>query len=269
MRVTILVDNYATQLTSLSKRLISEWGFAAYVHDYRILYDTGLTGTALLNNMRALGIDVDEPDYLVISHRHIDHTGGVRRFLEARSRPITMIAHENLFTRAYAKDEEGRLTDISVDFTRDYLESKGVRLILIKEPYWIGSDVVVSGQIPRRWGPSHVGGVTDEVPDDMALYIKHPKGLVVITGCGHSGVENIVEYGLQVTGLKEVYAVIGGLHFLGLSGDRIRQAVNYLTSKSPSVVVGTHCTGVIGMAELQKAMPNAARVGGVGLTIVL
>ncbi|WP_243666907.1 hypothetical protein [Vulcanisaeta sp. JCM 16159] len=52
MKITILVDNYATQLSSLSRRLLGEWGFAAYVHDYRILYDTGLTGTALLNNMR-------------------------------------------------------------------------------------------------------------------------------------------------------------------------------------------------------------------------
>nr|MCG2869694.1 MBL fold metallo-hydrolase [Vulcanisaeta sp.] len=103
MRITILVDNYATHLISLSKRLLSEWGFAAYIHDYKILYDTGLSGTALINNMRALGIDPDEPNYLVISHRHIDHTGGVKRFFEVRSRPITMIAHTNLFTKAYAK----------------------------------------------------------------------------------------------------------------------------------------------------------------------
>ena len=67
-------------------------------------------------------------------------------------------------------------------------------------------------------GPPHLGAVTDEIPDDMALYIKHGNGLITITGCGHAGVENIIEYGLQITGLDRLYAVIGGLHFLGLLG---------------------------------------------------
>lgn len=270
MKITILVDNYATQLSSLSRRLLSEWGFAAYVHDYKILYDTGgLTGTALLNNMRALGIDPNEPEYLVISHRHIDHTGGVKAFLNARSKPIKMIAHANLFTKAYATGEGGKLEDISVDFTREYLESKGVDLVLIREPYRITNEVIVSGEIPRKWGPSHIGAVTDEVPDDMALYIKHPSGLIAITGCGHSGVENIVEYGFQVTGLSKLYAIIGGLHFMGLSEDRIKQVTNYLVSKSPSIVVGTHCTGILGIAALYNALPKATRLGGVGLVIEL
>jgi 7,8-dihydropterin-6-yl-methyl-4-(beta-D-ribofuranosyl)aminobenzene 5'-phosphate synthase len=269
VKVSILVDNYATQLSSLSRRLLSEWGFAAYIHDYRILYDTGLTGTALLNNMKALGIDPNEPEYLVISHRHIDHTGGVKAFLNARSRPIKMIAHMNLFTKAYAIGEGGKLEDISVDFTREYLESKGVDLVMIKEPYRITNEVMVSGEIPRKWGPSHTGAVTDEVLDDMALYMNLQNGLVTITGCGHSGVENIVEYGFQVTGLNKLYAIIGGLHFMGLPDERIKQVTNYLVGKSPSVVMGTHCTGILGIAALYNALPKATRLGGVGSIIEL
>ncbi|WP_243678504.1 MBL fold metallo-hydrolase [Vulcanisaeta distributa] len=180
-----------------------------------------------------------------------------------------MIAHANLFTKAYATGEGGKLEDISVDFTREYLESKGVDLVLIREPYRITNEVIVSGEIPRKWGPSHIGAVTDEVPDDMALYIKHPSGLIAITGCGHSGVENIVEYGFQVTGLSKLYAIIGGLHFMGLSEDRIKQVTNYLVSKSPSIVVGTHCTGILGIAALYNALPKATRLGGVGLVIEL
>ena len=263
MKVAILVDNYLTQLSSLRFRLLGEWGFAAYIYDYKILYDTGLTGTALLNNMRALGISPDEPELLVLSHRHIDHTGGVKALLSARSRPLTIIAHENLFAKAYAKDERGEV-EIGVDFTPDYLRSKGAELVLIKEPYKIAEGVWASGEIPRRWGPSHTGAVSDLVPDDMALYIKRPEGLVAITGCGHSGVENIVEYGLQVTGADRLYAIIGGLHFMGLPEARIREAAQYLRSKSPRLVVGTHCTGVAGIAALQSAMPGIAMPGGAG-----
>ncbi len=111
--------------------------------------------------------------------------------------------------------------------------------------------------------------VTDEVPDDMALYIKH-RMLIALTGCGHSGVENIVEYGFQVTGLSRLYAIIGGLHFMGLNEDRIRQVTNYLVNKSPSTVVGgTHCTGILGIAALYNAVPKAFRLGGVGSVIEL
>ncbi|MEZ0318531.1 MAG: MBL fold metallo-hydrolase [Pyrobaculum sp.] len=258
-----------TQLVSLRKRLLAEWGFAAYVHDYKILYDTGLTGTALLNNMKALGISPDEPEYLVFSHRHIDHTGGLRKFLEARSKPITIVAHKNLFAKAYAKDEEGRVEEIGVDFDEDYLKRRGAELVLIEKPHWLRPDVAASGEIPRKWGPSHLGAVLDEIPDDMALYIKTAKGLVAITGCGHSGVENIVEYGMSITGADKLYALIGGLHFVGLPPERVSQAVEYIASKKPQVVVGTHCTGVLGQAELVKRLGQVAKVGGVGLTLEL
>jgi 7,8-dihydropterin-6-yl-methyl-4-(beta-D-ribofuranosyl)aminobenzene 5'-phosphate synthase len=100
VRVTILVDNLVTLPPSVRAGLLEEWGFAAYVHDYRALPDTGLSGTMLLNNMRALGIDPDEPDVLVLSHRHADHTGGLRALLDARSRPLAVMAHVNLFARA-------------------------------------------------------------------------------------------------------------------------------------------------------------------------
>lgn len=269
MRITILVDNYLTQLATLRLRLLAEWGLAAYIHDYRLLYDTGLTGTALLNNMRALGIDPDEPDTLVISHRHIDHTGGVKKLLEARRRPLRIIAHKNLFARAYARDEGGRLEDIGVDFDEAFLKAKGAELVLIEGPYKLNDAVVVSGEIPRRWGPSHLGAITDNVPDDMALYINTPEGLVVLTGCGHSGVENIVEYGLQLTGAKRLKALIGGLHFMGLDEKRVREAVEYIKGKEPQMVVGTHCTGVLGQAELVKALGARAGLGGVGVVIEL
>ncbi len=268
MRVAVLVDNYLTNLTTLRLRLLAEWGFAAYLYDYRILYDTGLSGKALLNNMQALGIGPDEPEVLVFSHRHIDHTGGLKALLNARSRPLTIIAHENLFTKAYAKDDMGEV-EIGVDFTKDFLESRGAKLILVKGPYKVAEGVWASGEIPRRWGPSHTGAVADLVPDDMALYVKHPRGLVALTGCGHAGVENIVEYGLEVTGAERLYAIIGGLHFMGLPEARIREVAEYLKKRSPGLVVGTHCTGISGIAALQAALPGVARQGGAGLVLDL
>lgn len=261
MKLTILVDNYSSQVTSLTRRLLSEWGFSAYLHDFKILYDTGLSGTALLNNMERLGIDVNEPEYLVLSHRHLDHTGGVRKFLEKRNRKIKLIAHKNIFSKAYV-EAEGKNHDISFNMTKEEIEKQG-EITLIDKPYEIAKNVIVSGEIPRQWGPSHVGGVNDIVPDDMSMYLITNKGLVIVTGCGHAGPENIIEYGLQITGITSLYGIIGGLHFLGLKEDRVSQVEKYLKEKSPKIVVGSHCTGVYGIARI-NAIP-----GGVGYTAEL
>ena len=263
MRITILVDNCASMPVSLRARLLAEWGFSAYLHEPRILLDTGLSGYALINNARALGIDPDEPEYLVLSHRHLDHTGGVIKFLGVRSRPLRIVAHENLFARAISADEGG-VIDVGANFTEEDLRRRNVELTLIRDPYRLPGGVLVSGEIPRRWGPSHAGGVGDAVPDDMALYVNTPRGLVIVTGCGHSGPENTVEYGLQLTGAGGVRAIIGGLHFMGLDEDRMREAADYLAGKRPELVVGTHCTGIVGQAVIRERVRDSFALGGVG-----
>ncbi|MFB6489814.1 MAG: MBL fold metallo-hydrolase [Thermoproteus sp. AZ2] len=273
MRLTILVDNYATSLSSLRLKLLAEWGFAAYLHEARVLYDVGSSGAALINNMKALGIPIDEPDYLVFSHRHDDHTGGLKEFLERRRRPITIIAHENLFAEAYAKDQSG-LFPIGIPMGEEELRRhRAVKeLVLIKGPYKVAEGVYVSGEIPRRWGPTHNKGVygadktaEDQVPDDAALYVASGDEMSAVTGCGHSGVENIIEYGLYITGAKRVKAVVGGLHLLGFGRERVEEVIRYLKAKGARIVVGTHCTGPLGMALLSEAFGSPT--GGVGATI--
>jgi 7,8-dihydropterin-6-yl-methyl-4-(beta-D-ribofuranosyl)aminobenzene 5'-phosphate synthase len=253
MKITILVDNCAALPSSLGSRLIAEWGFSAYLHEPRILYDTGLTGIALINNMRALEMDPDDPDYLVLSHGHVDHTGGMIKLMDMRTRPLTVVAHEEAFSR-------------NTGFTIDDLRRRNARVIAIREPYTVAGNVIASGGIPRRWGPSHLGGVADEVPDDMALYIKTGSGLVVVTGCGHSGPENIVEYGLQLTGAGKLRAIMGGLHFMGLGRARMDEAAGYLASRNPEMVAAMHCTGIEGQAVLMGMLGGRFRVGGVGST---
>jgi 7,8-dihydropterin-6-yl-methyl-4-(beta-D-ribofuranosyl)aminobenzene 5'-phosphate synthase len=151
MKITILVDNYLTQPSSLRMRLLGEWGFAAYVHGYRILYDTELSGATLLNNMKALGVSLDEPEVLVFIHRHMDHTGGLRPFLSARTRPVKIVVHVNLFVKAYVGDDRGEV-EIGVDFTREHIESRGAELVLESRTK-SQRGVWDSGEIPRRWAP--------------------------------------------------------------------------------------------------------------------
>ena len=91
-----------------------------------------------------------------------------------------------------------------------HLESREAELVLVGMPYKIAKGDWASGEIPRRCGSSHTSVAPDEAFDDVALYVKHSRGLVALTSCGHACVENIMEYGLQVTDTNKLYATIGG-----------------------------------------------------------
>ncbi|ALU11740.1 beta-lactamase [Ignicoccus islandicus DSM 13165] len=270
MEITILSDVYAGLIPQLTQELLAEYGFAALLQkeDVQILFDTGLTGDVLLHNASKLGVEL-KPDYIVISHGHRDHTGGLKKVLEVARAPI--VVHPDAFDSKFARIN-GVLREIGIPFKKDQL---GVPVITTRLPLELVDGVYFSGEIPREWGPSHSGLVyrldpekgivQDLVKDDAALYVKTPKGLVVITGCGHAGVENVVEYGLKVTNSSNLRALIGGLHLLGANEERIREVAKYLASKSPELVIPTHCTGQIAQYVLMKELGDSYRQGGPGV----
>ncbi len=250
MRLTIVVDN---TVYSKASGVRAEWGFSAYIHDLKLLYDTGASGSILLNNMDSLGIGVDEADTIFLSHSHSDHTGGLRALLRARKRKVKVVAHELVFKRGLLHGFSGSTEAIPVGNT----------------PIEIFDGVIASGTIPRKWGPSHPPGFGDEIRDDMALYIKKGEGLAAITGCGHAGTENIVEYGLTVTKEKRLYAIIGGLHLMDASSKRIEEVAFYLKGKGPRLVCATHCTGESAIEKMKGVLGGAFTEGGAGKVLTL
>ncbi|WP_297534449.1 MBL fold metallo-hydrolase [Thermococcus sp.] len=264
MRVTILYENHS----GFKKGLLGGHGFSALVegNGRRVLVDTGTDGKVLLSNMEALGIEPDSIDYLFITHGHYDHTGGLKALLKARSKPLKVIAHPGIFQRRIALKPRRR--EIGIPFTREELEEFGAEFVLRKEPFEFVEGFTSSGEIERFTWDRAVGylpdGTKDPVRDDMALILDLGDSTAVITGCGHSGVINIVRHAEKVSG-KPVKALIGGLHLIGAKGELLEDVVKNVKAR----LYAGHCTGLESFAYLRCRLGKRVEPIHVGKTIEL
>jgi 7,8-dihydropterin-6-yl-methyl-4-(beta-D-ribofuranosyl)aminobenzene 5'-phosphate synthase len=242
---------------------LAEWGQSIYFEadGKKILFDAGL-GPSLVRNARVIGVDLSQIDALVLSHGHADHTGGLKDALEVQAqRPLPIIAHPGVWDKKYIHLGGERF--IGIPYARDYLEALGGEFRLTKEPLWVSENVVTSGEVPLKTDFERVddnilikenGGFTqDPLMDDVSIYIKTPEGLVVLLGCGHRGIINILSHGLHLTGLDRVRAVIGGTHLFMADEARVKKTIEALRGMALKEIGVSHCTGLEASLKLATA----------------
>lgn len=256
--VTILVEN-TTPMTGF----YGEYGFAALVvvDDKKFLFDTG-SADAVLKNAAAGGIDLSQIDDLIISHGHFDHTGAVIPFLKTGPHK-RMYGHSNMFTPRYVVLGEYK-RGIGISFTKEEISSHGAEFISTDDFTEIHPGVFVTGEIPRSNDYEDVGGsfyvyegdqlIPDMLADDMSMVINHPDGLIIISGCAHSGIINTIKYAQQKTGQSKVLAFIGGTHLSGASEDRMTWTLATLKEFHIDRIIACHCTGFDAMVKLRNAL---------------
>jgi 7,8-dihydropterin-6-yl-methyl-4-(beta-D-ribofuranosyl)aminobenzene 5'-phosphate synthase len=261
LRVTVL----STMLTDFHG--VGEWGFAALVEvdGRRLLFDTGARPETVLDNARELGIDLSGVTDLVLSHHHWDHTGGLIPLREALSKqnPAALSrAHvgKGIFlSRPSPKD--GQETNQMIARRAAY-EATGGKFLVYGRPAEILPGVWLTGPVPRRhperlWPPSArlqtpQGVVEDSIPEDASLIIDTPEGLVVITGCGHAGIVNTIEYARTAVRPAPAYAVIGGLHLFQASDEALEWTATKLKDFGLAHLLGAHCTGIEAVFRLRQ-----------------
>ncbi len=276
MRLSVLVDNN----TFIDRYFYGEPGVSYLLQegDCKILFDVGYSDI-FIRNAYKMGLNLRDINYLVLSHGHLDHTWGlpflIQYFTEAKIEELeclkpTLVAHP----RTFLTKSSGCLEEIGSFLSADKL-SKHFIMELSQSPVWLTENLVFLGEIERtneQEGNIPMGKVlTDEgeeldyISEDSALAYKTKEGLVIITGCSHAGICNIVEYARKVCQEERILDIIGGFHLLNPPQQQLEYTVNYLKEICPERVHACHCTDLNSKIALAKAV-NLQEVG-VGLQL--
>jgi 7,8-dihydropterin-6-yl-methyl-4-(beta-D-ribofuranosyl)aminobenzene 5'-phosphate synthase len=275
LSLTVLVDN----TTFMDRDFCGEAGLSLLLETAgkKILFDTGLSGL-FLSNAEKMEIDLGDLDILVLSHGHIDHTGGLAalsRYLahappEGRQHRVPeLIAHSRCF---WQKEKECQKNGSAVS---EEEARRQFAVNLSDEPVWITDNLVFLGEIPRQFAFEHADPgkrrislpdgrmEPDRMADDSALAYRSGEGLVIITGCSHAGICNITEYAREVCGERNVRDIIGGFHLISPEPERLEKTGAYLGSLSLNALHACHCTSL--PAKIALAAQCPLREVGVGM----
>ncbi len=257
MKLTVLVDNN----TIIDRYYFAEPAVSYWIEDSnkRILFDVGYSDV-FIKNARILNLDLKKADYIVLSHGHFDHTGGIEPYIHfagKRSKSVELVAHPLAFNK---KIHEG-FGDIGTRKRKEEMR-KYFNLKLSKKPLWLTENLCFLGQIPRvneYEAKQPLGMViknnrkySDYLMDDSALAYKSKNGLVVITGCAHSGIANTIEYAKKVCNMDKILDIIGGFHLLNTKIKVLQRTVKYLKDCKIAEFHPCHCTDLKAKIELGK-----------------
>lgn len=304
VEITCLVDNNVDVLlpnTDVARRpvlaknwyeqpLIAEHGFCAAltIHidgvKHRLVLDSGLDPLAASHNTNVLDFDLSRCELLISSHGHVDHAGGLLSLRNKMNQKqnIPLVLHEDAFRNRLVKFQDGRTINLPAP-NKSFLTEAGYEIVeKNSDSLWINDRVLVTGEIPRansfeKGFPNHYSEVDDGkieadplIKDDQAIILSvKDKGLVIITGCGHAGIINTLNYAKDLTGEDRIYAVLGGMHLSGgLFEPIIPRTIEELERLKPKFVVPCHCSGLKAVSEIARKMPDAFIQNSVGTNYI-
>ena len=248
--ITVLTEDYAGYESSLLGSHGISLLLEIYGSDYQknILFDVSQSSDAILHNMKILNISPGIVDLIFLSHCHWDHTGGLFGMVKAiQKEDLPIVGHSTLFRPHYILEPHTRHIGIPKE---SYSEALGKlsRLVLIDTSFSLMPGVISTGEVKREvpfektttlrtFEEKHGSLVPDGIKDDLSLVIKiEEKGLVVVTGCSHSGIVNIVQQAIRLTGEKKIHAIVGGLHLIDADDDRIQNTAKALMDLDLSLI---------------------------------
>jgi 7,8-dihydropterin-6-yl-methyl-4-(beta-D-ribofuranosyl)aminobenzene 5'-phosphate synthase len=239
---------------------------AAEEGEKHLLFDTNSAAQPILRNLEIMGKSLDRVSTVVLSHCHYDHTDGLPGILDSLRRPMPVIAHPEIFRPCFEINPDGVRHIGIVGHSRGDLEAKGAVFTLTRDPLNLMTGVVSSGEIERvtpfeqledLYTLSDGAVVQDHERDDSAIILNLEPGLAILTGCCHAGIVNTLTHARRITGVEKVHAVIGGLHLIGASEEKLEKSVQAL--RAVDWVFAGHCTGFDGLNRIAAAVGDRLR----------
>ena len=229
-----------------------------------VLMDTGPSPDALLNNVDILGVNLQTVDLIFLSHGHYDHTGGLIKILKRIEKRVLVIGHPTLFNPKLKIMPS--LKFIGSSFSVSNVESAGGILLLASNPIKIAGGITTTGEVPRIttfedvsgfWTIKNTKFLEDTMIDDQSLIINiERKGLIIVSGCAHSGIINTIKHAQKITKTRKIYAVVGGFHLISSDDHKIKSTVAELKNFDPKIIAPCHCTGKKAIKAISDVFEN-------------
>lgn len=249
MKITTLIENEAGH----NKELKNEFGLSLFIEDEDIslIFDTGKSGDFIFNAQK-LQILLNNTKHVVLSHSHFDHTGGIRKLVDTFNNKFTLHISKTFF------EEKHRITGViheflGNNFNEKYILDKGININYIDtDEFKLSKNITLftnfkslnNFETPTRYYFRKIYDdyILDSMEDELVLGIDTSKGLLIVCGCSHIGIANIVE-NIKCRTQKKIYGIIGGLHLSKASDERIEKVLKYFDECNIEFFGVSHCTG--------------------------
>ena len=271
----IKIQNLVENNIAENKALQAEHGLSFFVEtpDHKFLFDCGASNKVLSNSHR-LGIDLAKAEAVILSHSHFDHSYGYRDVVEADLAPKVLYHGPSFWQKKYAKNGMC-YNDLSCGFDQQFLKTHGIvekvvtGTLELAKGLWLISDFKRTHgfeTIPKRFVKATDNGiVADDFADEICLVMETEKGLVVLVGCSHPGILNMIST-IHERLHKPIYGVIGGTHLMEADEERIAKTLKELKELGICIAGLCHCSGDLAREMISQDVSLSGcqiHVGGV------